>query len=86
MNVHMTPYFHLALHAIDPLTRFGPTYGWHVDPYERHNGTCGRFNHNGHAGGELEAMIMRSWWRGQLVTTLVSLSLDQNRMQLTYYR
>ena len=26
--------------------------------YERNNGTLGRFNHNGHSGGELEATIM----------------------------
>jgi hypothetical protein len=71
MNLHMTPYFHLVIHAIDPIVRFGPVYGWHVYPYERHNGRLGRFNHNGHAGGELEATLMRSWWRGQLVTTLV---------------
>ncbi|KAF8480610.1 hypothetical protein JB92DRAFT_2766223, partial [Gautieria morchelliformis] len=72
MNLHMTPYFHLVIQAIDPITRFGPVYGWHVYPYERHNGKLGRFNHNGHAGGELEATLMRSWWRGQLVTTLVA--------------
>jgi hypothetical protein len=23
----MTPYFHLVIHAIDPIARFGPVYG-----------------------------------------------------------
>jgi hypothetical protein len=71
MNVHLTPYFHLATHALTAFLRFGPSYGWHIYPYERHNGTLGKYNHNGHAGGELEATLMRSWWRGQLLLDLV---------------
>jgi hypothetical protein len=75
MNCHLTPYFHLALHMEDQYYHLGPCYGWWAFGYERNNGTLGRFNHNGHSGGELEATIMRSWWKGLLVHDLVCPSL-----------
>ena len=64
MNVHLTLYCHLSLHLDDYILFLGPTYGWHCNPYERHNGTLVKFKHNGHAGGELEATIMRSLSQG----------------------
>jgi len=72
MNVHLVPYSHLLIHLSDLLLRYGPGYSWHCYPYERHNGTLGKFKHNGHSGGELEATIMRSWWKSQLITGLVN--------------
>jgi hypothetical protein len=72
MNVHMTPYFHLIAHYSDPFLAMGPAYGWWTYPYERNNGYLGRFKHNGHAGGELEATMMRGWWKSLFVHELVS--------------
>ena len=71
MNCHLTPYYHLALHMEQQYYRLGPCYGWWAFGYERNNGTLGRFNHNGHSGGELEGTIMRCWWKGLLIHDLV---------------
>jgi hypothetical protein len=75
MAIHMTPYFHLVMHFPDIFLAMGPAYGWWTFPYERNNGFLGRFNHNGHAGGELEATMMRGWWKSMFVYELVCLSL-----------
>jgi hypothetical protein len=71
MGAHMTPYFHLAVHYVEPFLAMGPSYGWWTFPYERNNGFLGRFNHNGHGGGELEATMMRGWWKSMLIYNLV---------------
>lgn len=46
-------------------------YNLWVWMYERHNGFLGRRKTNGRGGGELEATLMRGWWKTQLVETLV---------------
>jgi hypothetical protein len=74
MMVHLTPYFHLAMHFPLVFAALGPCYAWWTYPYERNNGFLGRFNHNGHAGGELEATMMRGWWKSMFIHELVSLS------------
>jgi len=51
--------------------QLGPCYGWRVYGYERNNGWLGRTAHNGHSGGELEATMMRSWWKVKFVQDLV---------------
>jgi hypothetical protein len=71
MNCHLTPYFHLILHMESQYYRLGPCYGWWAFAYERNNGTLGRFNNNGHSGGELECTIMRCWWKSLLIHDLV---------------
>lgn len=71
MGSHLTPYFHFATHLLGLFLRFGPAYGWWVMAYERNNGTLVKFNHNGHAGGELEGTLMRAWWKSLLVQDLV---------------
>jgi hypothetical protein len=80
MGTHLTPYFHFAMHLMETFERFGPAYGWWVNAYERNNGTLGRYNHNGHAGGELEATLMRTWRKSQLVQDLVSHSLSSHNI------
>ncbi|TFK58870.1 hypothetical protein BDN72DRAFT_781477 [Pluteus cervinus] len=74
MHCHLTPYFHLALHMESQFLRYGPAYGWWTYPYERNNGFLGRFNHNGHAGGEIEGTMMRGWWKATLIQQLVRIS------------
>ncbi|KAJ7347668.1 hypothetical protein DFH08DRAFT_936539 [Mycena albidolilacea] len=55
MHCHLVPYFHFAaLHLEEQFLKHGPAPGWWTYPYERKNGFLGRFNHNGHSGGELE--------------------------------
>jgi hypothetical protein len=71
MHCHLTPYFHLAQHLEPQLLRLGPNYANWAFPFERHNGFLGRTNHNGHSGGELEATMMRKWWKIVLVQDLV---------------
>jgi hypothetical protein len=63
MNCPLTPNFHLSTHTDLFIWAFGPGYGWWVFPFERHLGRLGRFKTNGHSGGELEATMMRSWWK-----------------------
>ncbi|KAJ7127496.1 hypothetical protein C8R46DRAFT_53144 [Mycena filopes] len=72
MNCLLTPNFHLATHADLFIWAFGPGYAWWVFPTERHLGKLGRFKTNGHAGGELEATMMRSWWKSIYCQDLVS--------------
>jgi hypothetical protein len=71
MNCHLTPNFHLAEHTEPSMLRYGPLYGYWSFPGERHNGYLKRFHHNGHAGGELEATMMRGWLKYSLVHDLV---------------
>ncbi|KAJ7020885.1 hypothetical protein C8F04DRAFT_1315733 [Mycena alexandri] len=72
MNCLLTPNFHLSTHTDLFIWAFGPGYGWWVFPTERHLGRIGRFKTNGHAGGELEATMMRSWWKSIFCQDLVS--------------
>ncbi|OBZ73172.1 hypothetical protein A0H81_06975 [Grifola frondosa] len=72
MNCHLTPYFHLLMHLTSSyLLRLGPIYSWWAYPYERNNGLLGRFKHNGHGGGELEATLMRGWTKMTLIHDLI---------------
>jgi len=71
MGCHLTPYFHLAMHMEPQFLKWGPCYAWWVFAYERNNGWLGRTNHNGHSGGELEATMMRRWWKVIFIQDLV---------------
>jgi hypothetical protein len=73
MGCHLTPYFHLAQHMEPQYLQMGPCYGWWVYAYERNNGWLGRTKHNGHSGGELEATMMRRWWKVKFIQDLVRL-------------
>jgi hypothetical protein len=73
MRAHLTPYFHLATHLQEQFLQFGPSPGFGAYPYERNNRTLGRFNKNGHSGGELEGTMMRGWWKTTFIQELVSL-------------
>ncbi|KAJ7453725.1 hypothetical protein FB451DRAFT_1050022, partial [Mycena latifolia] len=70
-----TPNFHLSTHTDLFIWAFGPGYAWWVFPFERHLGRLGRFKTNGHTGGELEATMMRSWWKSIYCQDLVSAML-----------
>lgn len=72
MGCHLTPYYHLAQHMESQFLQFGPCYGWWVYAYERNNGWLGRTRHNQHSGGELEATMMRRWWKTKFIQDLVS--------------
>lgn len=72
MHCHLTPYFHFAFHIEPQFYAMGPMYGWWAFPYERNNGFLGRFNHNGHSGGEMEGTMMRRWWKTNFIHDLVS--------------
>ncbi|KAK6996182.1 hypothetical protein R3P38DRAFT_3329647 [Favolaschia claudopus] len=73
MNCHLVPYFHFAVvHLEEQLLRYGPIPGWWTYPYERNNGSLGRFNINGHSGGEMEGTMMRGWWKMTLIQDLIS--------------
>jgi hypothetical protein len=74
MNCHLVPYFHYAVHLQPQYFKHGPGPGWWTYPYERNNGFLGRFNHNGHSGGEMEGTMMRGWWKTTLIQDLVSSS------------
>lgn len=63
MRCHLTPNFHRGMHILEYILAYGPVYGWWVFCYERFIGMVGKFNNNGHGGGELEATIMRGWWK-----------------------
>lgn len=71
MNAHLTPYYHLATHIEDQFLHSGPSPGFGAYPYERNNGTLGRFNNNGHSGGEMEGTMMRGWWKTTFIQELV---------------
>ncbi|KAJ7718697.1 hypothetical protein DFH07DRAFT_761463, partial [Mycena maculata] len=73
MNCHLVPYFHFAVHLEPQFLKHGPGPGWWTYPYERNNGLLGRFNHNGHSGGEIEGTMMRGWWKAILIQDLVCL-------------
>ncbi|EIW77460.1 hypothetical protein CONPUDRAFT_62915 [Coniophora puteana RWD-64-598 SS2] len=62
MHIHLTPYFHHALHIEEQIYKYGPIYGLWTFPYEQNNGRLSRFRHNQHKGGELEGTLMRRWW------------------------
>ncbi|KAJ7603249.1 hypothetical protein DFH06DRAFT_1114701 [Mycena polygramma] len=72
MHCHLVPYFHLAVHIEPQYYKHGPGPGWWAFPYERNNGLLGRFNHNGHSGGEMEGTMMRGWWKATLIQDLIS--------------
>lgn len=72
MNCHLLPYHHYSQHFEDQYLRLGPAPGWWAWGYERNNGTLGRTNHNNHKGGELEATMMRKWWKVVFIQDLVS--------------
>ncbi|KAJ7758619.1 hypothetical protein B0H16DRAFT_1313721, partial [Mycena metata] len=72
MNCHLVPYFHyMAAHLEPQFLKHGPIPGWWTFPYERNNGFLGRFNHNGHSGGEIEGTMMRGWWKTTMIQDLV---------------
>ncbi|KAL1724248.1 hypothetical protein EV715DRAFT_268831 [Schizophyllum commune] len=72
MHCHLTPYFHLAMHFDEQFYRLGPCTGWWTYPYERNNGFLGRFNTNGHSGGELECTMMRGWWKTSFIQEFIT--------------
>ncbi|KAJ7654607.1 hypothetical protein DFH06DRAFT_1092852 [Mycena polygramma] len=72
MCCHLTPYFHLSTHIEPQYYKHGPGPCWWAFPYERNNGLLGRFNHNGHSGGEMEGTMMRGWWKATLIQDLIS--------------
>ncbi|KAJ7302242.1 hypothetical protein DFH08DRAFT_978112 [Mycena albidolilacea] len=73
MNCHLVPYFHYAAVHLEPqFLKHGPAPGWWTFPYERNNGFLGRFNTNGHSGGELEGTMMRGWWKTTLILDLIA--------------
>lgn len=75
MKAHLTPYAHLAIHLEDQFLQYGTSPGFGTYPYERNNGTLGRFNHNGHSGGEIEGTMMRGWWKTTFIQELVRISI-----------
>lgn len=83
MNCHLSPYCHLLLHLRPQILRTGPLPSSWLYGYERANGWLAKVNTNGHAGGQLEATLMRTWTRSQLVHDLVtSSSLTRNVYQI----
>ncbi|KAJ7247687.1 hypothetical protein C8J57DRAFT_1240624 [Mycena rebaudengoi] len=72
MHCHLVPYFHLTVHVQPQFLKHGLAPGWWTFPYERNNGTLGRFKHNGHSGGEMEGTMMRGWWKTTLIQDLIS--------------
>ncbi|KAF7327332.1 hypothetical protein MKEN_00310800 [Mycena kentingensis (nom. inval.)] len=72
MHAHLVPYFHLVVdHLRKTFLRWGPAPGWWTFAYERNNGFLGRFNHNGHSGGELEGTMMRGFWKTVMIQDLI---------------
>ena len=71
MNTLLTPYFHLVEHILPQLLRLGPAPAFWLFALERNNGRLSKVNTNGHAGGELEATMMRSWVKNILLHNLV---------------
>ncbi|KAJ7080261.1 hypothetical protein C8R44DRAFT_653822 [Mycena epipterygia] len=55
---------HAAFHIYDFILLFGPIMAWWCFPFERLIGALQRINKNNHIGGELEATIVKSFWRG----------------------
>jgi hypothetical protein len=75
MHCHLVPYFHYAAVHLEPqFLKPGPGPGWWTYAYEWNNGFLGRFNTNGHSGGELEGTMMRGWWKATLIQDLVIIS------------
>ncbi|KAJ7291750.1 hypothetical protein C8J57DRAFT_948984, partial [Mycena rebaudengoi] len=72
MNCHLTPYFHFAFHMEPQFYEMGSLYAWWAYAYERNNGFLGKFNHNGHSGGELEGTMMRGWWKANFIHDLIT--------------
>ncbi|KAJ6582600.1 hypothetical protein DFH09DRAFT_1245975 [Mycena vulgaris] len=70
MHCHLVPYFHYAVHLEPQYLKHGPGPNWWTYPYERNNGFLGRFNHNGHSGGEMEGTMMRGWWKTMMIQDL----------------
>lgn len=78
MNCHLVPYHHLSMHFEDQFLRLGPAPGWWAYGSERNNGILGRTNHNNHTGGELEATMMRKWWKTTFIQDLVSTDFEHD--------
>jgi hypothetical protein len=74
MGCHLTPYFHFSIHIAQQLLRTGPCYSSSAWAYERNNGFLGRFNNNGHSGGEMEGTMFRGWWKTIFIQNLVYLA------------
>jgi hypothetical protein len=55
---------HAAFHIYDFLLLFGPVISWWTFPFERLIGALQKIKTNDHIGGELEATIAKSFWRG----------------------
>ncbi|KAF7304950.1 hypothetical protein MKEN_01209400 [Mycena kentingensis (nom. inval.)] len=49
------------------------SYAWWVFAFERLLGQLGRYNTNGHGGGEMEMTMMRSWWKAVRCQQLIEL-------------
>lgn len=73
MGCHLTPNAHIVMHLEDYIRLYGPVYGWWAYAFERMNGILGRFNTNGHTGGEVEATILRGWLKTIQLQDLVSI-------------
>jgi hypothetical protein len=71
MSCHLTPNFHTTMHVLEWILAYGPAYAWWVFAYERFIGEIGKYNTNGHTGGELEGTLMRGWWKVILTQELV---------------
>lgn len=71
MGCPLTPNFHTTMHLRGKVLKYGPVYGWWAYPFERMNGVLGRFNLNGHAGGEIEATMLRGWLKSARIQELV---------------
>ncbi|KAI0044811.1 hypothetical protein FA95DRAFT_1583620 [Auriscalpium vulgare] len=73
MGCSLTPYCHLMTHIKSQYLRLGPiaytTAAW---AYERNNGDLKKVHHNGHTGGELEATMMRAWWKRVRIVDLIN--------------
>ncbi|KAI0038744.1 hypothetical protein FA95DRAFT_1613136 [Auriscalpium vulgare] len=73
MGCSLTPYCHLMTHIKSQYLRLGPiaytTAAW---AYERNNGDLKHVHHNGHTGGELEATMMRAWWKRVHIVDLIN--------------
>jgi hypothetical protein len=73
MGCHLTPYFHFSIHIAQQLLRTGPCYSSSVWAYKRNNGFLGRFNNNGHSGGEMEALCFGDGGKPSLFKMLYNL-------------
>lgn len=71
MGSLLTPYFHITIHMEPVFYLKGPMYAWWAFHSERNNGRLGKFNNNGHSGGEMEGTMMRAAWKSILIKRLV---------------